>query len=621
MAQHDSIEYEFTDELAARAADDYLRTLKQDADEKFRSALPGLVVFTVIGVSIPALSFLLEAAPFLQMTTYAIGALLCAPLILLLLVQLIVYPVAGFNRSRLTRRMTATFEHDSDRTIRWRFSEECFAVHSAASQREAPWTSLRCFLQGEEFWILGIKKGPDLLIPERLLSDELKALIRRKARILKTDREAEKRFNRQSRTSATSQPAQFHYLVMLWKCYACFTVTTGFLMREQILEILSSVGLEELADEHGNLTVLLLATIASVLPLFGVMIWRSLQRARRQQSPSHKALVRHHVGMQRFQSGDYANAEVEFLAALELDPDLTAARGNRGIALFYLGRLDEARVELDQAIRDEPNEPLYYAWRGLVSKGKGDDRAALADYDRSLSINPRQPNVLAERGHLLVKRGDIERALSDFSTAISFDDRTGSCFSDRGSILLIKKHYSLAIEDFDRAIELGDRRGVVYSNRGMAWLELGDFDKAIADFDEAIRLEPSESLYLNNRGRAYHKSGRYREARADLLEAIRLSPRFPNPHKNLAWLLATCPDSRIRDGGKAVELAQTALRLTAEKNIDWFEIAAAAFAEAGDFAAAVHWQTRSIDEASEPTAESRRRLESYQARQPIREAS
>lgn len=29
-------------------------------------------------------------------------------------------------------------------------------------------------------------------------------------------------------------------------------------------------------------------------------------------------------------------------------------------------------------------------------------------------------------------------------------------------------------------------------------------------------------------------------------------------HNNLAWLLATCPDNSLRDGNKAVELAQQA---------------------------------------------------------------
>jgi tetratricopeptide (TPR) repeat protein len=540
---------------------------------------------------------------------------------LLLLVHLIGYPLAGFNRSRLTRQMTTMLESHSDHKIRWSFSEECFEVQSAASQRRVPWTSLRRFLPGEEFWVLGIKKGPDLLIPANVFSDDVKELIRRKARILKTDREAEKQFNRQSRPSAISQKAKFHFLVMIWKCYAFLIVSAGFLMREQILEVLSSVGLEKLADEHGNLTVLFLTTIASLLPLFGIIVWRSLQRAKRLHSSSHKAILRHNIGLQLFHTGEYANAEVEFLAAIDLDPHLTAARGNRGIALFYLGRLDEARVELDRAIENEPNESLYYAWRGQVSKNKGDENAALADYDRSLSMKPRQPNVLAERGQLLLKRNDFDAALSDFSSAICFGDRTGIRHFERGSILLMKKLYSEAIEDFDQAIELGDRRGVVYSNRGMAWLEMGDFDKAIADFDEAIRLEPSESLYFNNRGRAHHKSGCYPEARADLLEAIRLSPKFPNPHKNLAWLLASCPDSGIRNGQKAVESAQKALRLTAEKNIDWFEIAAAAYAEAGDFAEAVHWQTRFLEETSEPTVENSRRLNSYHARQPIREES
>jgi hypothetical protein len=68
-----------------------------------------------------------------------------------------------------------------------------------------------------------------------------------------------------------------------------------------------------------------------------------------------------------------------------------------------------------------------------------------------------------------------------------------------------------------------------------------------------------------------------------------------------------------------VELARIALRLTAEKNTDWFEIAAAAYAEEGNFPEAVYWQSRYLEATSESTVESRRRLDDYHAGRPLRE--
>src|SRR5207244_689234 len=89
----------------------------------------------------------------------------------------------------------------------------------------------------------------------------------------------------------------------------------------------------------------------------------------------------------------------------------------------------------------------------------------------------------------------------------------------------------------------------------------------------------------------------YSRAVSDFDEAMRLSPALPNSYKNLAWLLATCPQPEFRDGAKAVAHAQKALELSDHKVVEWFAILAAAHAEAGNFEEAIRWQTQCIDKA------------------------
>ena len=55
----------------------------------------------------------------------------------------------------------------------------------------------------------------------------------------------------------------------------------------------------------------------------------------------------------------------------------------------------------------------------------------------------------------------------------------------------------------------------------------------------------------------------------------------------MAWLLATSPEASLRDGARAVELAQRAVRLTGGREPDALDTLAAAYAEAGRFAEAV----------------------------------
>jgi tetratricopeptide (TPR) repeat protein len=169
-------------------------------------------------------------------------------------------------------------------------------------------------------------------------------------------------------------------------------------------------------------------------------------------------------------------------------------------------------------------------------------------------------------------------------------------------------------------VELNPQLIEGYVNRGLGLHFLGRHDEAIADFDAALRLRPTEAVALNNRGFVYHALGHYARARADYVEAIRVGPSHPNAYKNLARLLATCPDPAFRDGRQAVEHARRAVALSQGSNPAWLAIVAAAYAEMGDFSEAVAWQTRAVEAARGPDKDAQQhRLELFQNGKPYRE--
>ena len=107
---------------------------------------------------------------------------------------------------------------------------------------------------------------------------------------------------------------------------------------------------------------------------------------------------------------------------------------------------------------------------------------------------------------------------------------------------------------------------------------------------------------------------------ADYDEAAQLDPVNPDVADAHAWIWATCPNARFRDGKKALEMAESLCK-PHEKSPRYIATLAAACAEVGDFDAAVRWQTRSnaLETDEEMRAMGEARLMLYRDGKPFRD--
>lgn len=79
------------------------------------------------------------------------------------------------------------------------------------------------------------------------------------------------------------------------------------------------------------------------------------------------------------------------------------------------------------------------------------------------------------------------------------------------------------------------------------------------------------------------KQGHYQEAKERLETAVQIKPDVAYAVNNLAWVLATCPDHKVRDGARAVQLAEHLCEVTHDQSPQYLTTLAAAYAEAGRF--------------------------------------
>ena len=105
------------------------------------------------------------------------------------------------------------------------------------------------------------------------------------------------------------------------------------------------------------------------------------------------------------------------------------------------------------------------------------------------------------------------------------------------------------------------------------------------------------------------------------MKAIKISPQSVAAHNNLAWLLATCPVDRLRDGKKAVFHATKACEITEWKHPSAIDTLSIALAEARQFDKAIEVLTKCRANATASGREKiDRRLALFRAGKTYREA-
>jgi hypothetical protein len=135
-----------------------------------------------------------------------------------------------------------------------------------------------------------------------------------------------------------------------------------------------------------------------------------------------------------------------------------------------------------------------------------------------------------------------------------------------------------------------------------------------------LGLDGSQKWALAQRANAYGQLREYRKELADRKQYLELNPGDAWAKNNLAWLLATCPDSSIRNGTLAVQHAKEACELSDYKDATKLDTLAAAYAEMGDFAAAAYWQSTAVSMVpAESSAEYKARLKLYDNNKPYRD--
>ena len=224
----------------------------------------------------------------------------------------------------------------------------------------------------------------------------------------------------------------------------------------------------------------------------------------------------------------------------------------------------------------------------LYLRGRWDE--AVEHYQVSLALQPRQPqqlNIRRAMGEALSNRGRCAEAAEQFAKVLEGRPGDVQALVQLGTARARQGKPDEAVQALSEALRIQPDNAAAHNSFGNVLAQQGRHEEAVRQFEEALRLQPDHAGARNNLAISCKALGRMNEAIAHYREALRAQPDSVEVLNNLAWILATQPDAKYRNGAEAVELANRAGELTRYQNPIPLVTLAAAYGEVGRFPEAI----------------------------------
>jgi tetratricopeptide (TPR) repeat protein len=250
-------------------------------------------------------------------------------------------------------------------------------------------------------------------------------------------------------------------------------------------------------------------------------------------------------------------------------------------------------------------------------------RDPVAMWEASVLAVPHNHRARTNLGIALATSGRLDEAIEQFEASLVLKPDAPRTSYNLANALAARGRLDEAIGRYRAVLAAEPDSGEAHHNLGLTLGRKGDLDGAIRHFRAAVRLKPQDPEGRHNLGKALALAGHPTEALDHLQQAVQIQPRWAAPARDAAWILAVWPAPVVRDGPKAVRLAERAAALTGRGDARTLDTLAAAYAETGRFAdaTATAEQALALAEAAGDDALAaaiRARLALYHRRAPYR---
>jgi tetratricopeptide (TPR) repeat protein len=322
----------------------------------------------------------------------------------------------------------------------------------------------------------------------------------------------------------------------------------------------------------------------------------------------------------------YSDVETLWRTTIERNPKAWMAWSNLGYVCLNTGRVDEALDCYHKSLELHPDDPqIYYVLGGYYLR-TGQLDQAISFYEKNLAIDPSDEDAHVNLATAYFNKGRTDDAIAQLQKALQLHPADAMAQVNLANMLLQKGQVNEAIAHFRAAAQADPRLPNVHNQLASLLLQSGHMDEAITQFRAALEIEPGDAMSRITLGDLLLRKRLWNDAMAQYQAAVQLQSTNATILSHVAWVLATCPETSVRNGDIAMKLALRAEQLSGGSDPVIPGIVAAACAEAGQFTEAIAAAQRALAIATAQNNAAqisalKKQIELFQAHLPFRDAS
>ena len=327
----------------------------------------------------------------------------------------------------------------------------------------------------------------------------------------------------------------------------------------------------------------------------------------------HCAAAHYGLGQVALAQRDYRGAVLHLERALAEAPEANRIHYALAMAQRGLGNLEKAKahLKLQGAVGVRAADPLSEAlsdfargerWHLLRARRALDAKRyaeAVAEFKLALAANPSSVSALVNLGVALMELGDAEAAREKFQAALRLAPTNAAAHANLGFLFSRQDSAAAAVEHLRAALaqEPADHEARFQLAREL--IKLKRTDEALTELTRVLEsdtgADAGNEAALLEWVKLTYRAQRYAVALDRLKQAHERFPQRGATMALLAFLLATIPPLELRDGTRALALAQQVYQATGAA--EHGALVALALAESGRCVEAAAWQRRMISAA------------------------